>query len=210
LPVMPAEPLQLPQHLLAGLLQLVEALEQRRVNYALIGGIATSYRSRPRFTQDLDLLLQVPQLALPGLLDDLHARGFAFETETAIREWTREHLTVLSYHGVRVDWLKPVLPVYQHVIDRARPEAWLGHSVRIAAAEGLILLKLLAFRSQDQVDIENLLAANQDQLDLDWILREWQSVAAPDDPRRKWFEDRVARFYLPSQEEGTHPAAEGG
>ncbi len=197
---MPTDPPELPQHLLAGLLQLVEGLDQRRVNYAVIGGLAASYRSRPRFTADVDILLQVPQLVLPGLLDDLHARGFTFETATAIREWARDNLAVLSYHGVRVDWLKPVLPAYQHVLDRARSEQWLGRPIRVAAAEGLILLKLLAFRTRDLEDIESLLAANQGQLDIDQVRREWESLAAPDDPRMKWFEERVIRFYLPSSE----------
>jgi hypothetical protein len=200
---MPPETLDFPDYLLDGMRQLAEALEGRRINYALIGGLAAGYRSRPRFTEDLDLLLQVPQLALPSLLDDLRDRGFTFETDVAVREWTREHMTVLSFHGVRVDWLKPVLPAYQHVLDRARPEDWLGRPVRIAAAEGLILMKLLAFRTQDQVDVENLLAANQGQLDIEQIRHEWQTVAAQDDPRMRWFEDRITRFYLPYPEGGT-------
>lgn len=193
---MPPEQPTFPQHLLTALLELTQALERRGLRYALIGGIAAGYRSRPRFTQDLDFLLEVPQLVLPALLDDLHERGFTFNTETAIREWARDHMTVLSFHGVRIDWLKPLLPLYQHVIDQARPEQWLGSAVRIASTEGLILTKLLAFRTQDQVDIENLLAANRGQLDLDLIRREWQTVAAPDDLRLRRFEDMVARFYL--------------
>jgi len=47
----------------------------------------------------------------------------------------------------------------------------------------LILFKLLAYRLQDQIDIENLVAANKGSLDLEWIRGEWQSLAAPDDPR---------------------------
>jgi hypothetical protein len=61
----------------------------------------------------------------------------------------------------------------------------------------LIVTKLLAFRSQDQVDIENLLAANRGQLDLDFIRTEWAQVATHDDPRLLRFNDMVARFYLP-------------
>jgi hypothetical protein len=34
-----------------------------------------------------------------------------------------------------------------------------GHSLRVATAEGLILTKLIAFRDQDQADIVTLLAA---------------------------------------------------
>jgi hypothetical protein len=118
-------------------------------------------------------------------------------------------MTALSFHGVRIDWLKPLLPLYQHVIDYARSESWLGCSVRIASAEGLILTKLLAFRSQDQIDIENLLAANRDHLDLDLIRSEWQTVAGLDDPRLQRFNDMVARLYLPLPPPGASDGSAG-
>jgi hypothetical protein len=57
------------------------------------------------------------------------------------------------------------------------------HSIRVASVEGLILLKLIAFRTQDLVDIENLIAAHPRTLDLEWIKTEWQTVAHIDDPR---------------------------
>ncbi len=41
-----------------------------------------------------------------------------------IREWTQNHLTQLDYHGMRIDWLKPVVPLYNHVIDRSKIESW--------------------------------------------------------------------------------------
>ncbi len=166
-----------------GLTEAAAALAQYKVHYALIGGMATSYRSQPRFTKDLDFLLKVPQLTLPPLLEDLQRRGFEFDTVATIREWTQHHMVVLSYHGIRIDWLKPVLPAYVHVLDRATEETWLNQPIRIASAEGLILLKLLAFRTQDQLDIENLVAAHRDTLDLDWIRAEWQTVMSLDDPR---------------------------
>jgi hypothetical protein len=189
--------------LTTGLLQLVEALDQFRLRYALIGGVGAGYRSIPRFTEDLDFLLDIPQLVLPGLLEDLHARGFDFDTNTTIHEWTREHLTALSFRGVRIDWLKPILPCYRHILDQARAEEWFGCSIRIALPEGLILTKLLAFRGQDQVDIENLLAANRGQLDLEWIRQEWSAIAALDDSRFQWFNNAVSRLYLPPPQQTT-------
>ena len=92
---------------------------------------------------------------------------------------------MLSYHGIRIDWLKPVIPAYQHVLERATEETWLDHKIRVASAEGLILLKLLAFRTQDQLDIENLVAAHRDHLDVAWIQAEWQAIAPLDDPRMR-------------------------
>jgi hypothetical protein len=52
---MAVEPPSLPQDLLTALLQFVQALDGLQIRYALIGGVATGYRSRPRFTQDLDM-----------------------------------------------------------------------------------------------------------------------------------------------------------
>lgn len=39
-----------------------------------------------------------------------------------IEDFTRNHMTVLWRDGVRVDWLKPMLPIYRHVLDQARLE----------------------------------------------------------------------------------------
>ena len=179
------EPAELPHPLLDASLELAAALNQFQVRYALIGGVAAGYRTHPRFTRDIDFLLNVPQLVLPPLLEDLKRRGFEFDTLAVIREWTEHHMVALSYHGIRIDWLKSVLPAYVHVLDRATEETWLNQPIRIASAEGLILLKLLAFRTQDQVDIENLVAAHRDTLDLDWIRAEWQALASFDDPRMR-------------------------
>ena len=41
-----------------------------------VGGLATVIRGRPRFTQDVDLIVDIPQLVLPGLLDELAKHGF--------------------------------------------------------------------------------------------------------------------------------------
>jgi hypothetical protein len=187
----------LPQNLKTGLKQMVEALNACNIRYALIGGIAVGYRSRPRFTKDVDFLLEIPQLKLPALLEDLKSRGFGFETEKTIREWTKDHLTVMDFHGVRIDWLKPVISLYKHAIDTSKTESWLGFSCAIASPEFLILMKLIAFRSQDQVDIENLLAANQDKLDLDFIRSEWATIAPESDPRMQRFLEMVKKFYAP-------------
>lgn len=188
-------PNELFQNLMATLGKLVPVLDQLQVRYALIGAMATGYRSQPRFTQDLDFLLDIPQLVLPALLDELRVRGFTFQNETTIREWTQDHLTTLDYRGVRIDWLKPVLPCMKHVLEAATAEPWQDSTIRIARPEGLILLKLLAFRTQDQVDIESLLAANQGQLDLDFVRCEWESLGLPDDGRWQKFQEMVARLY---------------
>jgi hypothetical protein len=156
--------------------EAIAAMDHHAGSYALIGGMAASYRSRPRFTKDIDFLVQVPQIVQPQLLEDLRRLGFEFDTLATIGEWTQHHMATLSYHGNRIDWLKPLIPAYLHILHCATEEKSCDRPIRVASVEGLILLKLLAFRTQDQVDIENVVAASSDNLDLDWIKAEWQTV----------------------------------
>jgi hypothetical protein len=173
---------------------LADAFAARSIRHALIGGLATSLRGRPRLTQDVDFLLDVPQLGLPGLLDDLVVRGFSLDPAVVIEEYVRQHLTAFSFGSVRIDWLKPVLPLYARALADAQPLAWSeGHSVRVATAEGLILTKMVSFRPQDQIDIETLLTANRDTIDLDLIRAEWSPFAAAEPERTAWLEGAIAR-----------------
>jgi Nucleotidyl transferase of unknown function (DUF2204) len=195
--ILASESTDLPRDVIAGLQSIVGVFASQKITYALIGGVATSFRSRPRTTRDLDFIVQVSQLALPGLLEELEEQGFEFDLPTVVRQFVQEHMTALKYRGIKVDWLKPMLPIYQHVVDRAQPEQLLGVTVRVAAPESLILTKLLASRGQDQIDIENLLASNRGKLDLDFVRHEWNTVADFDDPRFVKFEDMLVRYYQP-------------
>lgn len=172
---------------------LSEVFAERGIQYALLGGLATMLRGRPRFTQDVDILLTVPQVALPGLLDELTRRGFSLDADTVIREFVQHHMTAFRFGVVRIDWLKPVLPLYAHALAAATSLPWTaGHSLRVLAPEGLIITKMVAFRPQDQEDIRTLIAANAAELDVDLIRREWATVADGEEQRTAWLEAALA------------------
>jgi hypothetical protein len=59
-------------------------------------------------------------------------------------------MSAFSFGSVRIDWLKPVLPLYARAVANASDLPWTkGHAVRVARAEGLILTKMVSFRPQD-------------------------------------------------------------
>lgn len=53
---------------------------------------------------------------------------------------------------------------------------------------------MAAFRPQDQTDIEALIAANRDSLDVSLIRQEWSGVADGEDARTQWLESTLARL----------------
>lgn len=115
---------------------LADTFQAKSIPYALLGGLALNFRGNPRFTQDVHVVLNVSQLALPGLLDDLAEKGFDFDMTTAIRQYVQEHMTVLHFGLIHVDWIKPMLPLYHRAIRDATPRLWTAeHFVRVATAE---------------------------------------------------------------------------
>ena len=189
---MDADPVYAPD-LVRSVDELAEAFALRGVRHALIGGLATSIRGRPRYTQDVDFLVDVPQIALPGLLDDLEGRGFTLDAALVIKQYVREHITKFAFGEVRIDWLKPVLPFYDAAVADATPVEWSkGRSIRVAPVESLILTKMVAFRPQDRSDIETLLTANRDAIDLDSIREDWAPFAEAEVERTAWLEAEIA------------------
>lgn len=176
--------------------ELVDVLWTHKTNYALIGGLAVLARGHLRSTRVIDLLLDVPQLELPRLLDDLQQRGFEFDLRSLLSEWAHG-ITQFTWRGrIRVDWLKPVVVQFQHVLDRATEVPLNDQRVRVADVEGLILLKLTAWRPQDQEDVRGLLAKHAGQLDLDWVRCEISQLTTANAPVLNDFEAMVREFYV--------------
>ena len=186
---------ELPNELLRALDAFTGVLNSKNVTYALIGGLSLALRGQIRPTRDVDVLLTVPQLELPNLLEALVKAGFDLDVRDSIEKWNREHLLQIRFGRICVDWLKPVVPVFERILKRAKWEEVRGQSICVADAEGLLLLKLIAFRPRDQEDIRGILTANPETLDLDWVRTEWSQIADVDDIRSAQFEQFVHEYY---------------
>lgn len=177
---------------------LADAFKARSIQYALVGGLALGFRGNPRFTQDVYVVLNVPQLTLPGLLEDLAKQGFGFDTTTVIRQYVQEHMTVLHVGQIQIELDQAEVAVLSPSNSGCYCASLDGGPSRTnGTTECLVVTKLAAFRLQDQADIESLLSANRDTIDLDLIRAEWAAVVDEDDERSAWLEKTIARL-LPS------------
>ncbi len=159
---------------------MADAFDRYQVPHALIGGMAIAYRANPRATIDVDLIVAADSLTIGRVVGDLVAAGFTPDAREILRQWSEDRLAVLWFGPVRVDWLAPALPIYQHVVDHAEPLHAFGKPLSVATVEGLILCKLLANRAQDQADIVALVQTHPGEIDLDFIEREWATVGDSD------------------------------
>jgi hypothetical protein len=112
---------------------LFTLLEKRSISHVLVGGLALLFHAESRNTEDVDLIVALPDLkALPDLRIEERNEWFA----------------KASYGALRVDLLFTANPLFAHVAENhAEIHTFRGHTLRVASAEGLLLLKLYALPS---------------------------------------------------------------
>jgi hypothetical protein len=162
---------------------MAEAFKRYQIPHALIGGMAIAYRANPRATVDIDFIVAADEMKMGRVVSDLVTAGFLPEEREILKQWTEDRLAVMRFGRVRIDWLKPVLPLYQHVVDGAELLYAFGKPLSVASVEGLILCKLLANRSQDQADISALVRTHAGEINMEYIENEWATVGAADAPQ---------------------------
>ena len=167
---------------------------RQQVKYVLIGGLRIGVHGQGRATEDADFLLHIPALQRPPLLEAMAEAGCTVDVVQSIRDWNDGGmLVVLGPGGVHIDCFKAVSHCSIASSNEHVPKLFGSQVVRVADAEGLLLLKLIAFRSLDQEGIRGILAANVGRLGLDWVRHE-ATLAGLDPNRMAEFEGMVQEF----------------
>ena len=119
--------------LLQSVQDLFAVLEQRQIDYVLVGGIAILHYVEGRNTQDLDLLMALSSLEkLPEL------------------KITNQDIYFVraDYNGLQIDVLLTQNPLFKTVHSTySKNQHFLDRNIPIATVEGLLLLKLYALPS---------------------------------------------------------------
>lgn len=152
---------------LKSLQQLLERFGERGV---IIGGIATGFLGRPRFTVDLDAIFLASVKDIPQILDLAKAEGIEPRTRDAIEFAKKSRVLLLRHNdsGVNIDISLGILPFEEEVIERSFLHDAGLLSVRLPTPEDLIILKAIAHRPKDLLDIQEVVTNNPN-LDLSRI-----------------------------------------
>jgi len=148
------------------LAQIADELTKLGARFALVGGLAVSVRTEPRFTRDVDLAVAVADDAeAEGIVRALRERGYrvlAHLEQTAAGRLASVRLGTVA--GAVVDLLFASSGIEAEVVTSAEPiEVLPGIIVPVAAVPHLLALKVLArddrLRPQDRADAAALVAS---------------------------------------------------
>jgi len=153
--------------LLEPLVPLQRLLEHFDNQGVIIGGIAASLLGKPRFTAGIDGVILLSVDDLPELIDAASEQGI--EPRIADAEaFAQKHRVLLLQHqasGTNIDISLGILPFETEIASRSQTLNVGGLNLRLPTPEDLIILKAVAHRPQDLMDIQAI-AASQPDLDI--------------------------------------------
>jgi predicted nucleotidyltransferase len=147
---------------LAPLPALIQWWESQGVRGLIIGGLAVALLGRPRVTRDIDAMILLTEENWQAFLDAGVGFGFVSRQVDALA-FARDSRVLLLRHqptSIDVDIALGCLPFEEEAVARARMVQVAGVSVPLPTPEDLIIMKAIAHRDRDRIDIESLLLAH--------------------------------------------------
>lgn len=157
--------------------RVASTFERLQIPYFITGSMASIAQGEPRYTNDIDVVADVPVSGVASLLEAFPAPEFRL-SESAIREAIAHRHRFNLIHistGLKVDVIIPEESEFNHLRMRRKVRLNLGaeQSGWFASPEDLILKKLLYFQeggSDEHLrDIAGVLLIQDDKIDRDYL-----------------------------------------
>ncbi len=146
-------------------------LDEKDVQGMIIGGLAASILGRPRYTNDIDLVILDLDDCMPDFINKLKKLGIKPRISDA-EEFALKSRVLLLQHkqsGIYIDISMGILPFERDAITRRQKVSFHGFDIFIPSPEDLIIFKSISQRPIDVEDIKAIMTRHPN-LDKERIL----------------------------------------
>ncbi len=139
--------------------EFLELLNKHNVRYCVIGAFALAFHSRPRYTKDMDILIDPTTDNAKRLLIALDEFGLGSLNLTVKDFSTLGNIIQLGYEPIRIDIITSIKGLEFSDIWKSRIQGPYGSQpINFIDRQNLIRSKKLANRAQDKADLQLLLS----------------------------------------------------
>ncbi len=143
---------------------------EHRIPYAIIGGIAAIVHGSERTTGDIDvtILAEIDNL---GRILKLFADRYISIKPNPLAFFQRCLFVPLQHRAtkIRVDVAAALSSLERKIIERSKRLTYSDVEVNVCTIEDLIIMKLVANRTKDRLDVETLISLNRKDLNLRYL-----------------------------------------
>ena len=153
----------------AALLEVSAILDELRIPYMLIGGLAVAQWEEPRATLDIDIVIWVEPDQLELTVRELCLRLAPKPKEPAAFVRETRVLPAVTSQGIPVDLIFAMWPMEREAIQNAVERTIAGKTFRVVPLEYLLFLKFTSDRGKDLDDAERLFRRHRVRIDSAWL-----------------------------------------
>jgi predicted nucleotidyltransferase len=137
--------------------EFLSSLNKHNVKYCIIGAYAVAFYAKPRYTKDIDILVEPSKDNAQNILKALDEFGFG-EIDVSVEDLTLEgNILQLGYEPLRIDLLNKLEGFEFQDIWKNRVTGGYGsEKVYFIGLDDLIENKKMSGRPSDKIDIELL------------------------------------------------------
>ena len=139
--------------------EFLELLNKHDIRYCIIGAFALAFHARPRYTKDMDILIEATIDNAKRLLAALREFGFGSLNLSVEDFSSKGNIIQLGYEPVRIDSITSIKGLEFADIWESRIQGPYGkQTVNFIDRQNLIRSKKLSNRAQDKADLDLLLS----------------------------------------------------
>ena len=137
----------------------LKLLNKHRARYVIIGSYALAFHARPRYTKDLDILIESSADNAKRILTVLDEFGFG-SLDLDIEDFVEQgNIIQLGYEPVRIDIVTSIEGLdFSEVWENRARGPYGSQTVNFISRSHLVKSKQLSNRAQDKADLELLLS----------------------------------------------------
>lgn len=156
-------------------LAAIGAAESGPFPYVIYGGLAAALWGEPRYTEDVDLVLFIPERHAFKFLRAAAKAGFAVDEDLAIQQIQVSGWARLPLAEAKSPWHLDLTlgdsPFDKSALERKKEVVLFDRKVWVASPEDVVVYKLVSARERDVLDITGIVK-RQKSLDRAY-LRKW-------------------------------------
>lgn len=139
-------------------LELLKLFNKYKVKYCIVGAFAVGFHSIPRYTKDIDLLVEPSSENAEKILASLKDFGFG-QLDLNTNDFSQKgHVVQLGHEPVRIDIITSISGcTFARVWKNRKKGNYGNETVCFIGLDELIQAKRAANRTIDQADLEKLL-----------------------------------------------------
>ncbi|MEK7449225.1 MAG: DUF6036 family nucleotidyltransferase [Planctomycetota bacterium] len=158
-------------------LETVKLLEVFNLPYMIVGGLAVGIQGEQRLTNDIDVDIIIREDQMKEFLSQAKQSGFTYQEEEISKRVTQRGVFRLNYESFYVDFIISSTKFEESAFNRRQKITLYKIPAYFPSPEDLTIMKLIAGRGKDLLDVESIMIRHKDKLDLKYLDKWIKQVA---------------------------------